>query len=382
MERPDEPLGRRSNRKRAEQTAQTLIAALLLGTASGCATADFDSVRRPANLGPARPVTVVLVQRGDTVQGIARRYGLSTQSVIEANRLRAPYELARGQRLVLPPSTLHVVRDGETVSSIARFYGVPRQTIVEANDMIAPDTLRPGQPLAIPFVGPKARTVTAVEVAELKPPAVNSREDPRLQGARYYTMKQPRPKPVRDGQGGPEHVEPPRETHREAQHEARGELLREKPREAPREVREERRTKVASVPAEKATGRFLWPVRGKVISPFGRRDSGEHNDGINIACEPGTPVKAADSGVVVYDGNELAAYGNLLLVRHSSGFVTAYAHNKKLLVKRGDNVQQGQVIALAGATGDVDRPQLHFEIRKGDRAVDPHRFLSRTTASR
>lgn len=366
MERPDEPLGRRSNRKRAEQTAQTLIAALLLGTASGCATADFDNVRRPVNLGPARPVTVVLVQRGDTVQGIARRYGLSTQSVIEANRLRAPYELARGQRLVLPPSTLHVVRDGETVSSIARFYGVPRQTIVDANDMIAPDSLKPGQPLAIPFVGPKARTVTAVEVAELKPPAVSSREDPRLQGARYYTMKQPRPKPARDGQGGPEHVEPPRETQLEA----------------PLETREERRTKVASVPAEKATGRFVWPVRGKVISPFGRRDSGEHNDGINIACEPGTPVKAADSGVVVYDGNELAAYGNLLLVRHSSGFVTAYAHNKRLLVKRGDNVQQGQVIALAGATGDVDRPQLHFEIRKGDRAVDPHRFLSRTTASR
>jgi murein DD-endopeptidase MepM/ murein hydrolase activator NlpD len=359
MERPGEPRNRRSNRKRAEQTAQTLIAALLLGTASGCATADMNYARAPVNMGPARPVTVVLVQRGDTVQGIARRYGLSTQSVIEANRLREPYQLARGQRLVLPPSTLHVVSDGETVSSIARFYGVPRQTIVDANDMVAPDALQPGQRLAVPFVGPKARTVTAVEVAQLKPPEAKATgPDPRLLGARYYAMGRPRPKPVLDGQGGPVDVEPPRE------------------------VGEGRRAKTPGEPAEKATGRFVWPVRGKVISPFGRRDSGVHNDGINIACEPGTAVKAADSGVVVYDGNELAAYGNLLLVRHSSGFVTAYAHNRKLLVKRGDNVRQGQTIALAGSTGDVDRPQLHFEIRKGDRAVDPNRFLSRATASR
>jgi murein DD-endopeptidase MepM/ murein hydrolase activator NlpD len=93
-------------------------------------------------------------------------------------------------------------------------------------------------------------------------------------------------------------------------------------------------------------------------------------------------VKAADSGIVVYAGNELAGYGNLLLVRHPSGYVTAYAHNKKILVERGDTVKQGETVALVGSTGDVDRPQLHFEIRKGDRAVDPNRYLSRTTASR
>jgi murein DD-endopeptidase MepM/ murein hydrolase activator NlpD len=132
----------------------------------------------------------------------------------------------------------------------------------------------------------------------------------------------------------------------------------------------------------KSSNRFIWPVRGKVISEFGRRGSGVHNDGINIAAEPGSPVKAADGGVVVYAGNELAGYGNLLLLRHSSGYVTAYAHNKRLLVGRGDNVVQGQTIALVGSTGDVDRPQLHFEIRKGERAVDPNRYLARATASR
>jgi murein DD-endopeptidase MepM/ murein hydrolase activator NlpD len=179
--------------------------------------------------------------------------------------------------------------------------------------------------------------------------------DPRVDGGRFYAMKRPRPKPVLDGQGGPEELEPPRTI---------------------------KTDEVRAAAAQKSTGRFIWPVHGKIISGFGRRDTGMHNDGINIACEPGTPVKAADGGTVVYDGNELAAYGNLLLVRHSSGFVTAYAHNKRLLVKRGDAVKQGQTIALAGSTGDVDRPQLHFEIRRGDRAVDPNRYLSRATASR
>jgi murein DD-endopeptidase MepM/ murein hydrolase activator NlpD len=297
----------------------------------------------------ARPVTVVLVQRGDTVAAIARRFGLSSQAIIDANGLRAPYHLTRGQRLVLPPSAVHFVAAGETVTSIARAYGVSGQAIVDANDLTQPDLLVPGQRIAIPFVGPQQRAV-----ARYVPRKVEAVEDtgadPRVDGGRYYAMKRPRPKPVFDGQGGPEELEPPGAT------------------------------KTAEV--RRSTGRFIWPVQGKVISAFGRRDTGVHNDGINIACEPGAPVKAADSGTVVYDGNELAAYGNLLLVRHSSGFVTAYAHNKKLLVKRGDPVKQGQTIALAGSTGDVDRPQLHFEIRKGDRAVDPNRYLSRATASR
>jgi len=358
MERSDDPRKRRSDRKRAEQTAQGLIAALLLSTASGCATVDMDRARAPMfNARPsARPVTVVLVQRGDTVSVIARRFGLSERAIIDANGLKEPYRLSRGQRLILPPSSVHIVESGDTVSSIARAYGISRDAIIAANEMSDPDLVLPGQRLAIPFVGPKQRAVArnvTVKSGPLPPP--DSDSDPRLSGARYYAMERPRAKPVLDGQGGPEMLEAPTE-----------------------EIAAIDR----SAPEQKSTGRFIWPVSGSVISSFGRRNTGVHNDGINIAAEPGAPVKAADSGVVVYGGNELVAYGNLLLVRHSSGFVTAYAHNKKLLVKRGDAVAQGQTIALVGSTGDVDRPQLHFEIRKGDRAVDPNRYLSRATASR
>ena len=116
---------------------------------------------------------------------------------------------------------------------------------------------------------------------------------------------------------------------------------------------------------------FRWPVRGRVIAGFGPKPSGQQNDGINVAVPEGTPIKAAEDGVVAYAGNELKSYGNLVLVRHSNGYVTAYAHASEILVKRDDPVKRGQVIAKSGQTGTVAAPQLHFEIRKGSTPVDP-----------
>jgi murein DD-endopeptidase MepM/ murein hydrolase activator NlpD len=124
-------------------------------------------------------------------------------------------------------------------------------------------------------------------------------------------------------------------------------------------------------PEPRGSGKFLWPVNGKVVSPFGPKEGGLHNDGINISAPLGTPVRAAENGSVVYAGNELRGFGNLLLIRHSDGWVSAYAHCEALLVKRGDQVRRGQVIARVGQTGAVSSPQLHFELRKGAQAVDP-----------
>lgn len=128
-------------------------------------------------------------------------------------------------------------------------------------------------------------------------------------------------------------------------------------------------------PAGRAGGLFMWPVNGKIISNFGPTANGLHNDGINIAAPRGTPVRAAENGVVVYAGNQLRGFGNLLLIRHADGWVTAYAHNDTLLVKKGDQVKRGQVIARVGSTGNVSSPQLHFELRKGTEAVDPKPML-------
>ena len=122
-----------------------------------------------------------------------------------------------------------------------------------------------------------------------------------------------------------------------------------------------------------ALPKFRWPANGRIIAGYGPTTNGQQNDGINIALPENTPVKAAEDGVVAYAGNELKGYGNLVLVRHPNGYVTAYAHAKELLVKRGDQVKRGQVIARSGQTGNVNAPQLHFEIRKGASPLDPTR---------
>ena len=126
---------------------------------------------------------------------------------------------------------------------------------------------------------------------------------------------------------------------------------------------------------------FRWPVQGRIISEFGTKPDGGHNDGINVAVPAGTSVKAAENGVVAYAGDELKGYGNLVLIRHSNNWVSAYAHNEEILVKRGDQVRRGQVIAKAGRTGQVNQPQLHFELRKGSRPVDPTKFMTHSTAN-
>ena len=130
-------------------------------------------------------------------------------------------------------------------------------------------------------------------------------------------------------------------------------------------------------PAEITSGKFRWPVRGKIILGFGKRPDGGHNDGINVSVPMRTDIHAAEAGRVAYAGNELKGYGNLVLIRHADGWVSAYAHADQLLVRPNDEVRRGQVIAKAGMTGSVDQPQLHFELRQGSRPVDPLPHLAR-----
>ncbi len=136
---------------------------------------------------------------------------------------------------------------------------------------------------------------------------------------------------------------------------------------------EEKSAPAASAPASAdARPEFRWPARGRIIQGFNTGG----NDGINISVPEGTQVKAAEGGVVAYAGSELKGYGNLVLIRHPNGFVSAYAHNGELDVKRGDQVKRGQTIAKSGQSGNVGSPQLHFELRKGSTPVDPTGYLA------
>jgi len=125
----------------------------------------------------------------------------------------------------------------------------------------------------------------------------------------------------------------------------------------------------------------MWPVDGEIIAAFGPNDDGLHNDGIDIAVPDGTPIRAADNGVVVYAGNEIVGFGNLVLIRHAENWTTAYANASRLDVQRGQVVERGQVVAQSGRTGSASQPMLHFEVRKGTAPVDPRPYLSRSAGS-
>ena len=124
-------------------------------------------------------------------------------------------------------------------------------------------------------------------------------------------------------------------------------------------------------PSVKSSERFIWPVKGQVISSFGQKNGGQRNDGINIAAKAGEKIKVADDGKVVYVGNEVKGFGNLILVRHDDAWVTAYAHTDKIDVKKGQSVKKGDIIATVGQTGAVSSPQLHLETRYRGKPVDP-----------
>lgn len=315
----------------------------------------------PPSAAPRPHPDQITVLPGDTLYSIARRFDVPVRAVIDANHLEPPYQVVAGRTLILPQVRTHLVRPGETLYGVSRLYGVDATTLARENHMEPPYTIRTGTVLVLPAsVEPAALPVTApsqfaaTPSPSIAPPgrsAIGSAPENPGGPPRTAAASAP-PTPVLSA---PAQSEPAIA-----------------PSAGP----------IAGRPPPQRNGRsFLWPVRGRVIGHYGPGPSGTHNDGVNIAAPEGSPVLAADAGVVAYAGNELRGYGNLILIKHADGWMTAYAHNGKLLVMRGERVRRGQVIARVGATGAVGEPQLHFELRKGTRALDPVSYLAPVTAS-
>ncbi|MBE9553374.1 MAG: LysM peptidoglycan-binding domain-containing M23 family metallopeptidase [Proteobacteria bacterium] len=292
---------------------------------------------------PAVPIPasgVHRVERGNTVYSISRLYGVPVRAIIETNGLTPPYLLKVGDSLTIPRRRGHRVARGETVYSISRSYGVPMSELTRANGIAPPYTIVVGQELVIP-----AAPSTQVAAANPQPAPGGTVDVETLPAPAPAARPTPAPPPPPVAKATPRQIE------------------------------------ALPKPPARAGKTFLWPVRGKLISGFGGQQGGRHNDGINIGAKRGTTVMAAENGVVAYAGNELRGFGNLLLIKHADGYMTAYAHNEALLVGRGAKVRKGQPIARVGSTGSVGSPQLHFEIRKGRKSVDPLRYLPRQSAS-
>ncbi len=305
--------------------------------------------RPPANVrtrAVVQPVTkpgVITVQPGDTIYSLSRQNNVPIPAIINANNLTPPYYLPVGRQLVLPQQSYHRVAPGDTVSSIARVYGVSTQDLLRSNGIEPPYLIYVGQPILIPVSTADASQPASSKTMPPPPTFPAPSQSPTIGQA----------PPIAEPDPGPPDAMPP------------DTLASLPPLSAP-----------AEAPIDAPPGAFIWPVQGRVLSGFGPKPGGLVNDGINIAAPLGTPVRASQDGTIAYAGNELRGYGNMLLVRHDNGWVTAYAHNSELQVARGDRVKRGQIIARVGSSGSVSEPQLHFEIRQGTRSVDPTRYLS------
>lgn len=354
------------------------------------------SVRAPSQPAPQAPMprqapqgnssnwqweggTAVTVGQGETLDSLSNRYGVPASAIAQSNGFQPNAPIYPGQRVVIPrynyaaspsaapapapapytppvaPATrasvnttshrtapvpaaqgqAHIVKPGETLIGLSRRYNRPLPEIAAANNLQPYHKVQAGDRIVIPG----APRVAAAPQVTPPPTRVAATPQPQVQQPQYAAA-QPAPTARM--------VTP----------------ATEKPVE-----------ETNSADANAGAAGFRWPARGRVIAGFGPKPTGQQNDGINLALPEGTPVKAADDGVVAYAGNELKGYGNLVLVRHSNGFVTAYAHASELMVKRGDTIKRGQVIAKSGQTGNVTSPQLHFEIRKGASPVDPMQHL-------
>ena len=314
----------------------------------GTAIADADYLRVPMYGGVTmvQSTSEITVAAGDTLYSLAQLYGTTVDELIRENNLSAPYTLSVGQKLKVPvekesmavqtitvptraTTTTRVelqeitVAAGDTLYSLSRKYSVPVNDLAVMNNLSAPFTLSVGQKLKVPNLNnaPVRTKVAATNDSNTAPTVVASG----------------------------------------------------KPKE-----------KISSDPTQKlptisarSSSKFSWPVQGKVLSAYGAKGDGLFNDGINIAAARGTSVGAAENGVVAYAGNEVKGMGNLIIIQHSGGWMTVYAHLDSMSVRRGNKVSVGQKIGTVGETGKVDQPQLHFEIRKGTKAYNPASYLKK-----
>jgi murein DD-endopeptidase MepM/ murein hydrolase activator NlpD len=278
------------------------------------------------------PSTYV-VKKGDTLRAISDRTGAGSETIARVNKIPAPFKIIVGQKLKIPGGRYHRVGKGETGIAISRAYGVEWTRIAELNELAEPYVLREGQRLMLPsrkeVAGMSADQRAAafrLDIEDLisgSEPALATREQP---AAPVVT-----PKPV-----------------------------------AP--------TVTVAEPSRFA-GRFDWPVRGPILRSFGSIGSGQRNDGINIGVAQGSPVAAAADGVVAYVGQDIPAYGTLILLRHGDGWISAYGYADSITVSRGQKVVRGQTIARSGVSPYSGQPQLHFEIRNGLKPVNPFGYL-------
>lgn len=313
-----------------------------------------------------------IVEQGETLYALSRKYNIPILPIIIVNKLSTPYNLSIGQKVRIPEARFHIVGDQDTLYSISRYYGVDMNALVKANRLEAPFEIVDGQKLQIPFptyqpnprIAAKSTIINeninkaSAETPELKK---ESSKDATSKEVEMHTSTAEvlRPK-------GLSIMIPPtlKPTEKRAPSYKTALLRKELNKK-----NSQRKIKY------KDDGKFIWPTKGKLSGKFGMQKNNEYNDGIYISAPAGAFVRASLSGKVVYTGDSLKSYGNLVIIKHDNGLLTAYAHMSKVKVKKDDYVKKGDKIGTVGNSGKVKNPQLYFAIRKGKEARDPMMYL-------
>ena len=287
---------------------------------------------------------IITVQTGDTVSELAERYDATARQIIIINNIRPPYQIQSGQKLRLPPSQrLYRVQEGDSLSGIAAKFKVNSEEIAVINFLPPPYRLNEGDWLGIPLSDFEKPLQNKDLLSGQKKSSKNLKSDSVIVTTEDLEPLSLGRKPLVSSK----------------------KAIVSKP---------ERKLEASVERAAKASGlekEFLAPLDGPVISDFGSQADGRRNDGINISAPKGAPVRSVQDGEVIYSGDALQGYGNLVLIKHRDGYVSAYAHMESILAKRGVTVSKGQTIGTVGSSGGVPSPQLHFELRKNNVAIDP-----------
>lgn len=369
---------------------------------------------------------VIVVAKGDTVYALARKNNMTVQEFAEINDLHEPYKLSIGQKLtarravvekpvpnvisiekvqeikeekiaikevkepVKPTETKRVdlqeitVQKGDTLYSLSRKYEIPVNDLAVMNKISSPFTLSVGQKIKVP----KLDNVKKASVSEIKPmpqKTVTAKITPAkkvvqqksaTEAPRKVTVKTVTPVQTKTTSVKPATVTKNTKVVKPVSGKAETSTVAKVQNTSKQKISSNPKKQLPKV-AARSSSKFSWPVRGKILSAYGAKNNGLFNDGINISAAQGTTVKAAENGVVAYAGNEVKGMGNLIIIQHSDGWMTIYAHLDSMLVKRGTRVNVGMPIGRVGKTGKVDKPQLHFEIRKGTKAYDPTKYLKK-----
>ncbi|MDR1693954.1 MAG: LysM peptidoglycan-binding domain-containing protein [Lactobacillaceae bacterium] len=361
------------------------ILILVLFFTSGCQTGGYFFGRKES----------IEVAKGDTLYGISRKYDIPLQTLAEMNNLSPPYSLAAGQTIILSvhkntPNeagrTFHKISKGDTLYSIAKKYNVPLRNLIGTNSLTPPYSLVVGQNLQIP--SNQYHTVTKGDTIY----NISKRYNVDVTSlSRINNLKAPYTISVGDKLVLPGTIGSNNTSAKKADTRSFfGIKIRNAPKKTTttsrttQKVQTAKKTRAVTARTRTAyikpvstnrTAKFAWPVKGPIISNYGTIGKGRKNDGINIKAPLGASVNAADKGVVVYAGNELKGFGNLILIKHPDGWITAYAHNDKIFVRKGQSVRKGEKVSSVGRTGGVNAPQLHFEIHVNKKPINPMPYL-------